>query len=162
LNDPFELPSLEEIEEMDRQRSQAIESLQITDNSVRCQRCGMAVTIVGKLTRTKNDRIAILQKRIKWVENYPHGNNRSAYGNNNDVKQLKQELADLLEEDAKADKLRSLPLYSCRITGFKFVCSKCYDKVYMLLQNKGPELTSKRSEYNTTMTNYEIPQSTRK
>jgi len=33
-------------------------------------------------------------------------------------------------EDPKADKLRSLPLYSCRITGFKFVCSKCYDKVY--------------------------------
>jgi selenocysteine-specific translation elongation factor len=112
LNDPFELPSLEEIEEIDRQRSQAIESLQITDNSVKCQRCGIAVPIVGKLTRTKNDRIAILQKRIKWVENYSHGNHRrSSYDNNNDgIKQLKQELADLLEQDAKADKLRSLPL----------------------------------------------------
>ena len=43
---------------------------------------------------------------------------------------LKAELADLLEEDAKADKLRSLPLYICKITGWKFVCSKCYDKVY--------------------------------
>jgi hypothetical protein len=54
--------------------------------------------------------------------------------NNNDnvvVKQLKEELAELLEEDAKADKLRSLPLYSCRLTGWKFVCSRCYDKVYM-------------------------------
>lgn len=48
-----------------------------------------------------------------------------------DHKQLKQELSDLLEQDAKADKLRCLPLYSCRITGWKFVCSKCYDKVYM-------------------------------
>jgi hypothetical protein len=44
------------------------------------------------------------------------------------LKQLKQELADLLEEDAKADKLRNLPLYSCRITGWKSVCSKCYDR----------------------------------
>jgi hypothetical protein len=47
------------------------------------------------------------------------------------TKQLKAELVELLEEEAKDDKLRSLPLYSCRITGWKFVCSKCYDKVYM-------------------------------
>jgi hypothetical protein len=74
-----------------------------------------------------------LQKRIKWIENYSRGNvNRPSY--TNEVKELKQELAELLEEDAKADKLRCLPLYSCRITGFRFVCSKCYDKVYMLLQ----------------------------
>jgi hypothetical protein len=64
LNDPFELPSLEEIEEMDRQRSQAIESLQIIDNSVKCQKCGMAVPIVGKLTKPKSNRIAVLEKRI--------------------------------------------------------------------------------------------------
>jgi hypothetical protein len=68
LNDPFELPSLEEIEQMDRQRSQAIESLQITDNSVKCQRYGNAVPIVGKLARTGNDRIAVLQKRIKCLK----------------------------------------------------------------------------------------------
>jgi hypothetical protein len=117
LNDPFELPSLEKIEQMDRQRSQAIEALQISDRSVKCQRCGIAVPIVGKLPRPySNNRIAILQKRIKCIENYSHGNNSNK---NDDVKQLKQELADLLEEDAKADKLRSLPLYSCRITGFE-------------------------------------------
>jgi hypothetical protein len=29
LNDPFELPSLEQIEQMERQRSQAVESLEI-------------------------------------------------------------------------------------------------------------------------------------
>lgn len=46
------------------------------------------------------------------------------------LKSLKQQLAELLEEDAKADKLRSLPLYSRRMTGWKFVCSKCYDMVY--------------------------------
>jgi adenine-specific DNA methylase len=135
LNDPFELPSLEEIEEMDRQKSQAKESLEIFDHSVKCQRCGIAVPIVGKLIKPKSNRIAVLEKRIKWLENYSRGNNNGSYHHkNNDIKQLKQELADLLEEDAKADKLRSLPLYSCRITGWKFVSSKCYDKVYLLLQ----------------------------
>jgi hypothetical protein len=100
LNDPFELPSLEEIEEMDRQRSQAIEALQIFDHSVKCQNCDMAVPIVGKLPRPHNDRVAILQKRIKWMENYSRCNNNNK---NNDLKQLRQELADLLEQDANGD-----------------------------------------------------------
>jgi hypothetical protein len=39
------------------------------------------------------------------------------------------QLADLVTEDAKVDKLRSLPLHSYRITGWKFICSICYDKV---------------------------------
>ena len=90
---------------MDKQRSQAIESLQIFGNHVECQRCGNAVPIVGKLTNTGNDRIAVLQKRIRWMENYSH------ISNINNLKALKQELADLLEEDTKADKLRSLPLF---------------------------------------------------
>jgi hypothetical protein len=72
--------------------------------------------------------LAVLQKEIKWIEEHyeghylcrHRGNGNTTSNNNNDnvvVKQLKQELAALLEEDAKADKLRSLPLYSCRITG---------------------------------------------
>jgi hypothetical protein len=141
LNDPFELPSLEEIEEMDRQKSQAIESLEIFDHSVKCQKCGIVVPIVGKLTKPKSNRIEILEKRIKWLENYRRGNT-----DDDDVKQLKQELAELLAEDAKADKLRCLPLYSCRITGFKFVCSKCYDKVYynnMLVKTLKPHILPK-------------------
>ena len=63
--------------------------LQIIDNAVKCQRCDIAVPVVEKLTRTKNDRIAVLQKRIKWMQNYSRGNI-------NDLKQLKQELVDLL------------------------------------------------------------------
>jgi hypothetical protein len=92
--------------------------------------------MVGKLTRTANDRIAVLQKRIKWFENYhypSHGNISNNSNKDNSVKQLKAELAELLEEDAKYGKLRSLPLYSCRITGWKFVCSKCYDGVYNVM-----------------------------
>jgi hypothetical protein len=77
---------------MERQRSQAIEALEISGNSVKCQRCGIAVPIVGKLARPYNDRLAILQKRIKWIENYSRGNtNRPSYIN--DLKALKQELA---------------------------------------------------------------------
>jgi hypothetical protein len=107
LNDTFELPSLQEIEEMDRQRSYAIESLETSDHSVKCQKCGTAVPIVGKLPKPHPNRVAILQKRIKWLENYSRGNiNRPSYIN--DIKALKQELADLLEEDAKADKLRAI------------------------------------------------------
>jgi hypothetical protein len=132
---PFELPSLEEIEEMDGKRSQAIESLQISDGSVKCRRCSMAVPIVGKLTKPDHTAIEslLLEHRIKWIETHPRLKDSI-----NSIKQLKQELADLLEQDAKADKLRSLPLYSCKITGWKFVCSGCYDKVYynnMLMQS---------------------------
>lgn len=58
------------------------------------------------------------------MENYSYINNI------NDLKALKRELAELLEEDTKADKLRCLPLYSSRITDWKFVCSKSHDKVY--------------------------------
>jgi hypothetical protein len=92
LNDSFELPSLEEIEQMEIQRSQAIESLQISNNSVKCQRYGNAMPIVDKLSRPHNDRVVILQRRIKWMENYYHGDNI------NNLKALKQELAELLED----------------------------------------------------------------
>jgi hypothetical protein len=60
--------------------------------------------------------------------------------NNDEFIQLKQELADLLEEEAKADALRRLHLYSCRITGFKFVCSKCYDEAYTVRICRQPSL----------------------
>jgi hypothetical protein len=45
------------------------------------------------LTKTENDRIAMLQKRIKWIEGYSRGNNKSSA---DEVKQLKAELAELL------------------------------------------------------------------
>jgi hypothetical protein len=80
-----------------------------------------------------------LQKQIKWIEDHSRGNT----GNGN-IKQLKAELAELIEQEAKADALRRLPLYSCRVSGWKFVCSKCYDKVYMyadLLHRKRHALT---------------------
>ena len=82
--------------------------------------------LLNTLTKPRSNRIDVLQKQIKWIENHSHGNAIAEVN----IKQIKQELAELLEEEAKADTLRRLPLYSCRITGFKFVCSKYYDKVY--------------------------------
>jgi hypothetical protein len=127
FSNPVELPSIQIGDVADRQQEEAIQKLEISEDGqyVKCQSCHKDIKMVGKLPNPKRARIATIQRRIAWLENYPHGNN------NDSVKQLKEELADLLEEDAKADKLRSLPLYSCRITGWKFVCFfKDYDKVH--------------------------------
>jgi hypothetical protein len=101
--------------------------------SVKCQRCSIAVHLLRRLTKPRSNRIDALQKRVKWIENHSRGSNAIA-----EVKQIKQELAELQEEEAKADTLRRLPLYSCKITGFKFVCSKCYDKMYSYAIAKSP------------------------
>jgi hypothetical protein len=64
LNDPFELQSIEEIEQMERQRLQAIEALEISGISVKCQKCGMAVPLLKRLTKPRSNRIDALQKQI--------------------------------------------------------------------------------------------------
>ena len=71
MSNPIELPSLEEINEMDRQRLQAIEALEISEDSssVKCQKCGNAVPIVGKLMR-KSSRITALQTHLMWAEQH--------------------------------------------------------------------------------------------
>jgi hypothetical protein len=64
-------------------------------------------------TKPKSNRIAVLERQIKWLENYSRGNNGKS--SSDVVKQLKQELAALLEEDAKADKLRNLPYIAAEL-----------------------------------------------
>ncbi len=52
-------------------------------------------------------------------------------GASNDVcKKEREELKDLLEEEKQKDILRRLPLYSSKITNYRWLCSKCYDEVY--------------------------------
>jgi hypothetical protein len=118
--------AVSEIIQIERQRAQAIESLEISNNSVKCQKCNLPVPIVGRLPRSHADRITILEKRIRQVERY-HGNNSS----NSTYKQLKEELVNLLREEAKNDILKSVPLYSSKNTGFRLFCSKCYDEAYL-------------------------------
>jgi hypothetical protein len=50
--------------------------------------------------------------------------------NSNSVKQLNEESARLEAQEDQRDKLRYI--YSDRITGFKFVCGKCYDYFYQI------------------------------
>jgi hypothetical protein len=161
FSNPVELPSLEEIEAMDRQREEDITAIEISDDGryTKCQNCNAFVAIVGKLQRPKapNDRMAVLQKRIKWLEecqqrriinnsNISNYNNNISSNNNysfisshraaDSLKQAKEELQRLQAEDQKWDRLRHLPLYSSKITGYKFVCSKCYDDLYLIAQEE--------------------------
>jgi tRNA-dihydrouridine synthase len=124
------LPSLEQIERMEKKRSEAIESLEISDGRVKCQKCCMAVPSLetSKTTKPNGFRIATLQMKIKWIEE--HYNYFSSYRTREEaIQALKQELAELLEEEAEAEALRRLPLYSCKITGYRYVCSTCFSKI---------------------------------
>jgi hypothetical protein len=58
LSNPIEIPSLEEIEAMDRKRSQVIEALEISNDSVKCQKCGNSVPLLNTLTKRRSNRIA--------------------------------------------------------------------------------------------------------
>jgi hypothetical protein len=125
FTNPRELPSLEEIERMDKKREAAINSLEISDGHVKCQKCGQVIPIIGKLQKSKTDRIASLEKRIKRAEfyykKYHHDNSTDHSGKD------REELAALQQEDAERDKLRCLPLYRSKRTGYRFFCSSCFD-----------------------------------
>ena len=107
----FELPSLEEIE------------WKGSDHN-RCQKCAISIPLRENMHRPSNDRLGKLQTRKKWMEHYCHKVDV------NELKALEAEIAALLKEDAEADFSRSLPLHSCKITGFRFVCGTCYDEIY--------------------------------
>jgi hypothetical protein len=131
---PVELPSIAEIERIEKQRSDAIAALEISADSktVKCQRCFELVPIVGKLdTKINAERIRTLTARVNWIEKHgrsPNISRRNFY--DTQLNEAKQELDELLKENAKVDKLRDLPLYSTKLTGFKFVCSACFDRTY--------------------------------
>ena len=136
-NNAIELPSLEEIEQMDKQQQNALESLEIsiTDyektSYVKCQKCGTRIAMFQKLPRSHSvsNRITVLEKRIKQDEI----RNSHYY---NDIMGSKQELADLLKEEDKNEFVTRLPLYSSRMTGYKWICSECWDKAYRSLHNQ--------------------------
>src|ERR671926_1211730 len=107
LSNPLPLPSLEEIEQMEKQRQRALDSLKISKGSVKCQKCSKDVPIVANMARPINDRISVLQVRIRYLE----GHYRGVAGKEDDIKQMKQELDELLQDDAEYDKLRGIPLY---------------------------------------------------
>ena len=141
-NNAIELPSIEEVEQMDKQQQNALESLEIsiTDyektSYVKCQKCGRRIAMFQKSPRSYSvsNRITVLEKQIKQdeIRNNHYPNNDNEY---NDIMESKQELADLLKEEEKNDLVTRLPLYSSRMTGYKWICSGCWDKAYRSLHH---------------------------
>jgi|SRR5919202_3412848 hypothetical protein len=78
---------------MGSQRSQAIESLQISGNSVKCQRCGIAVSLLRTLAKPRSSRIDALQKQIKWIEDHSCANTTSGGVKQLDLNKRKTSLA---------------------------------------------------------------------
>src|SRR5215212_2798667 len=144
-NNAVELPSLEEIEKIDKQQQKAIESPEVstaTDDGktsyVKCQECNRLLAMFQKMPTSYfvSNRITILEKQIKQAEirnNHYHNNNNN---NNSNIMRLKQELADLLKEEEKNDLITRLPLYSSRMTDYKWICSQCWDQADRPLINK--------------------------
>ena len=84
----------------------------------------------SQMTNSSSNRIVTLERQIKWVEKNNSNNNNN--NDDDDVNRLKQQLANLLKEEEKNDLLRRLPLYNSRMTGYKWICSECWDQVYWL------------------------------
>jgi hypothetical protein len=73
---------------MEQLREQAIEPLEISKASVKCQKCGEAILIVGKLAKSKTamDKIGILKRRSSYLGNHIYGGNTAV-----EIKQAKEE-----------------------------------------------------------------------
>jgi hypothetical protein len=132
----IEIPSIEQIEKIEKLQKSNLESLVIIDNTVKCQRCGNFIAITTNNTPTfekKGRRVATLRHKIRWIESHGYHNKTE------DLKPLKQEYADLLAEDERADKLRNLNLISCKLTKWLYVCNNCFDR----LSKRGKTLREK-------------------
>lgn len=131
---PVEISSaLETTEVIDRQKEKEYAALEFSSDGkdqrqyVKCQKCGENKRIVGKLhtPKTTNDRMSVLQKRIKWYEDILSHNDydsnakhSSAAVATKELKGAKDELALLEAEDQKWERFRRLPLYSTKCTGY--------------------------------------------
>jgi hypothetical protein len=109
---------------MEKRRDKAIDSVEIFDHSVRCQKCHNVVPITGSLPRPKNSRIPLLQARLNWMQRYRKHGHGNTVTKDEDIKAVRAELSELLqdEEDSRADKCRSIPLHYWR---GKYMCGNC-------------------------------------
>jgi hypothetical protein len=126
-----ELPSLEEIADMEQQQARFIAALEIDHDKqqVRCQGCGDWKPIEHgneshMVAPRYQSRIEKLRIKIKKMQQYNFGNRLECI-------QEEEELRQLLEEQQCTDILRRIPLYSSSITGYRFLCSICFDKLYL-------------------------------
>jgi hypothetical protein len=129
---------LEELTEIEQLRSKAKEALEIDNDKqlVRCQGCGDWRPITeesgSNLPSRHSTRIYKLRMRIKYKKQAGLARSHST-----DCREEEAELQRLLDDQKKHDFLKRLPLYSCSITGYRFLCSTCFDKLYLSSKNKG-------------------------
>jgi hypothetical protein len=78
----------------------------------------------------KSARIDSLKYQIQWISQHPNYYHRNNANRDELIRAIKAELTELEEEERKLDRLRDIPLYSSKITGWKFVCGSCFDRIY--------------------------------
>jgi hypothetical protein len=78
-----------------------------------------------QIPKRHSDKITALETRIKWIQEKHPTIGALLYR-----EQLKEELATLLNEEKNKERVRRLPLYTSTSTGFKLVCSTCFDNAY--------------------------------
>jgi hypothetical protein len=90
FSNPVELPSIQIGDVADRQQEEALQKLEISEDwqheYIKCQCCGNYIKIIGKMHKLINDRMAILEKRIKFLEDNPRASSDES------IKQLEEEL----------------------------------------------------------------------
>jgi hypothetical protein len=138
VSEEREIPSLEEIAAVDRQRQQAMEVLEIneTDNTAKCQKCGNAIPMIdgSVIPKSNRNKITMLEFKVKYFEDHK---------NKDEEIKVKQELADIQAENAKHDKFRRLTLHSTKISNFLFVCDSCFDKCEKAYERRKKRLIEK-------------------
>jgi hypothetical protein len=126
------IPPMEVVDEMDKQRSQALESLEMSENSATCQRCGDSVPKT-EFKSAHSIRIRFLRARIKWIEDHYNRNiGNTKKEKDSDLSALRTELGELVEQTTKKeDLIKNFPIYYTQIARYKYgyVCSPCFDYV---------------------------------
>ena len=133
MGEAIELPSMEEILEIENKQSRAREALEISSDGlfVKCQCCGSLKAMATKpVITTEPKRIHKLRMTIERIEQYRSigFDGVSAV----DTRRYKEELAALLEQERKSEIFHKLPLLSSPITEHRYFCSDCYNKTYSL------------------------------
>jgi hypothetical protein len=124
MSNPVPLPSIEEIDSIDRKRQQAVEALEISEAErlVKCQKCGRWVKMLSEPYQPKSDRRMHLQNMVRTLEKQKQESGGISEPKQAALKSLKSELDGLLENYKKNDLMRSLPVHYIR---GKFRCIDC-------------------------------------
>lgn len=140
MNNESAYQSLEQIQEQDMKRSQALASLQISiseadgSRSVKCQRCGrdqpMHVPWLCYLgVNYKGHGVKTFPKRITDIHTTINRLQSRRYRDEGQLRAKRQQLAAELQEYNNGQLERTLTIYYHKRVG-KYCCGNCFDSVY--------------------------------